>query len=101
MSEGPAIPYAREEVQTIADLRMIALALLKRQTLAHGRHGAPVPRHFAIMAAMRQIAATCEALIRDGPPECRFIIEDSAPLEVIQHELRRSVFGGNRARRPR
>jgi len=96
---GP-IAYAREDVQTIADLRMIALALLRRQELAHGRSEEQSPRHFAIMTAMRQIAATCEALIRDGPPAFRFIIEDSAPLEVIQHELRCSVFGGNRARRP-
>ena len=87
---GPASPYAREDIQTLADMRMIALAVIRRQE----RSGRPA---HGLMRAMREIARLCETLIREGPAAFRFIIEDTAPLHVIQHELRRAVFAPDRA----
>jgi len=81
-----AIDLSREDLQTIADMRMIALAQLKRTEQSHSHDP------YAVMSAMRQIADICAHLIAQGPPEFRFIIEETAPLEVIQHELRSSVF---------
>ena len=82
--------YSREDVQVLADLRMIALALLKRQEQSH------TIQHFAIMSGAREIAAICTQLILAGPREYHAIVEPTVPLEAIQHELRESVFGRKR-----
>ena len=80
--------YSRSEIQQIADLRIIAICIRRGCEGYHSR--------VAMASAMRRIARECEALIAEGPPEFRHIIEDCAPLSVLQHELRASVFGRDR-----
>jgi hypothetical protein len=81
--------FTREDIQHVSDLRLIALALIKRWDGADSRAAAA--------RRMRQICDLSEEIIANGPPEFRFIIERTASLASVQHEQRRSVFGSDRS----
>lgn len=77
--------FTREDIQHVSDMRLIALAKIQQWS--------GDPRAAAGTERMKRIVAACEEVIAKGPLELRHITEKVPSLEVIQHELRRSMFG--------
>jgi hypothetical protein len=84
VSDEPATYLKTTDVQILSDIRLMALSMLK---ICEGS-----AERVALSSAMRRIASQCEDFIAIGPYEHRHIIEECVPLEVIQSELRRSVY---------
>lgn len=68
----------------VADIRMIAMALRK---ITYGDRNKS-----NVAAGMAKIIEVCDGLIASGPREYHHVLERSATLEAIQHELERTAF---------
>jgi len=86
MSAPTPIAYSRDDIQALTDLRMMALAIVKRCERR------PAVSHVRVQSVANRIAGLCETVILEGPLEYRGIVEKTAPLEVIQHELSQSTY---------
>ncbi len=79
-----AAAFTRQDVQHVSDVRLIALAKLQAWR-GDSRYEYGVAR-------MKCIVAACEEIIAHGPEDLRHITERVPSCEVIQNELRASVF---------
>ena len=76
---------AEKDVQIVSDMRLIAMALMKRW-------GAD-SRYRAEAQTMGEFIGACEHMLAHGPASGHHIIERTATIQQVQSELHKSVFG--------